>query len=81
MRFYIETTKLTNDDLRLLATKTGKSIRTLKRLKQTSTYLMYSLIDDYYDFIGYSHFIARRTEDTREQFFKEIEQHQLLGFL
>ena len=81
MRIYIETTKLTKNDLRLLASKTGKSIKVLKRLKQTHSYLMHCSANHHYDFLGYSHYAALRTEKTREQFFKNIEQLELLRLL
>lgn len=81
MRIYIETTKLTKNDLRLLASKTGKSIKVLKRLKQTHSYLMHCSANHYYNFLGYSHYVAFRTERTREQFFKNIEQLELLRLL
>ena len=81
MRIYVEASKLTKDDLRLLANKTGKSVKSLKRLKQTHSYLMYSPAIMHYDFLGYSHYAAFHTEDTREQFFKNIEQLELLRIL
>lgn len=81
MRLYVEANKLTNDHLRLLATKTGKSVKTLKRLKQAHTYLMYSSADHYYDFIGYSQYVSYHLHKSSEQFFKNIEQLELLRLL
>ena len=81
MRLYIETSKLTNDDLRLLASKIGKSVKTIKKLKQTYTYLMYSSAGHYYDFTGFSHYVSSHLQKTPEQFFKTIEQLEMLRIL
>lgn len=81
MRLYVEASKLTNDDLRLLASKTGKSVKTIKKLKQSHTYLMYSSAGHCYDFIGFSHYVSSRLQKSPKTFFKNIEQLELLRLL
>lgn len=81
MRMCVEASKLTNDQLRLLATKTGKSVKTLKRLKQTHTYLVYSSTGHCYDFIGYSQYVPFYVDKSSEQFFNKIEQLEMLRLL
>lgn len=81
MRMYVEASKLTNDHLRLLANKTRKSVKTIKRLKQTHTYLMYSSAGHCYDFIGFSHYVSFRVHKSSEEFFNKIEQLELLRLL
>ena len=39
---YTETCELTNDDLPALSKVSNKSVNSLKKLKKTCTYLMYS---------------------------------------
>ena len=52
MRVITETKELTHSDLRLLSEKTGKSVRNLKRLKKTHSYLAYTSETNSYDFFG-----------------------------
>lgn len=81
MDLITETRKLTNDDLRLLSIKTGKSVRELKRLRKTTSYLVYNLISDSYSFNGYSFYLVMHPHKSVKEFFKTIEQHELLRAL
>lgn len=81
MILYIETSKLTNSDLRLLSTKTGKSVRTLKREKNYHSYLGCNVYNGCYRFLSYSIGRAEKTICTPKRFFELIEQQQLLGLL
>lgn len=81
MRVITETRKLTNDDLRLLSKKTGKSVRTLKRIRKTTSYLVYKLVSNSYSFHGYSFYLVMHPHKSVKEFFKTIEQLELLKAL
>lgn len=81
MRLYVETKDLNKEHLKLLSVKTGKSIKTLKRLKKTHSFLMYSTTDDCYTFTGYTYRIALIIQKSPKKFFEDIEQLQLLRML
>ena len=81
MILYIETSKLTNNDLRVLSTKTAKSVRTLKREKESYTYLGCNVYNGCYRFLSYSVGRAEKTICTPKRFFELIEQEHLLGLL
>ena len=78
---YTETCELTNDDLRILSKLSNRSVKNLKRLKQTHTYLMYSLTGDYYTFLGYTSSATIRPKLSPEEFFNSIREHQLAKIL
>ena len=80
MRVITETKELTHSDLRLLSEKTGRSVKNLKRLKKTHSYLAYTSEVDSYDFFGRSIYkVLRRKLD--KDFFRAIQEHQLSQML
>ena len=81
MRSYVETKDLNKQHLKLLSVKTGKSIKTLKRLKKTHSFLMHSSAYDCYTFTGYTYRIALIIQKSPEAFFESIREHQLLRML
>ena len=81
MRVITETKELTKTDLRLLSDKTGKSISTLKRLKNTHTYLAYTSDNKSYDFFGQSVYTMLSTKKSVRNFFRAIQEHQLSQML
>ena len=81
MKIVTKTRKLTSDDLKLLSIKTGKSVKELKRLRKTTSYLVYNLISDSYSFNGYALYLAMHPHKSVKEFFKTIEQHELLKAL
>lgn len=81
MRIYTVTENLNKEHLKLLSVKTGKSIKTLKRLKNSHSFLMYTAGSNHYQFMGFSNYIAITTKIPPSEFFKEIEQLQLLRLL
>lgn len=81
MRIYTKTENLNKEHLKLLSAKTGNSIRTLKRLKNSHCFLMYTPGINYYQFIGFQNYLAITTSIPPTEFFKNIEQLELLGLL
>ena len=81
MKVMTETKELTNDNLRLLSKKTGKSVRTLKREKNSYSYLGYNAYNGGYRFLRYSAYLSEYTIHTPKRFFELIGQEQLLGLL
>ena len=80
MRIHTKIKKLTNDDLRSLSTKTGKSVRVLKRLRETKYYLVYTLASDSYAFLGHTSYLSL-PDKSLEEFFETIQEHQLSQIL
>ena len=80
MRVITETKELTHSDLRLLSEKTGKSVKNLKRLKKTYSYLAYTSENNSYDFFGRTDYkvLCRKLD---KDFFKAIQEHQLSQML
>ena len=81
MRIHTKIKKLTNDDLRSLSTKTGKSVRVLKRLRETKYYLIYTSESDSYAFLGYTSYLSLHPDKSLEEFFETIQEHQLSQML
>lgn len=81
MRLYIETSKLTNDNLRTISRKTKKSVKTLKRMKESYSYLGYSTANGCFRFLAYSIYLSASTKYSSERFFEIVEQEALLGLL
>lgn len=81
MRIYTKTESLNKEHLKLLSTKTGKSIRTLKRLKNSHSFLMYTSGSNHYQFMGFSNYLAIVGHQPTKEFFKNIEQLELLRLL
>ena len=81
MRIYIETEKLTNDNLRAIANSSGKSVRTIKRMKKSYTYLGYSTANGCFRFFPYSIYLSTSVRYSSKRFFETIEQEALLGLL
>ena len=78
---YTETCELTNDDLRALSKVSNKSVNSLKKLKKTRTYLMYSLTGNYYSFLGCGDSAIMPPMLSPEEFFDAIREHQLTKIL
>ena len=83
MRVITRTNELTNDDLRLLSEKTGKSVKTLKRLKNAHSYLAYTSAseNDSYDFFGRSDYRVLSYKKSVKDFFRAIREYQLSQML
>ena len=81
MRIYTKTESLNKEHLRLLSVKTGKSIKTLKRLKNSHSFLMYTSGSNHYQFMGFSNYLAIVAHQPAKEFFKNIEQLELLRLL
>ena len=81
MRVITETKELTHNDLRLLSDKTNISVKTLKRLKNTYTYLAYTSEIDSYDFFGSSNPKILSRKKSVKDFFKAIQEYQLSQIL
>ena len=75
-----ETKELTHSDLRLLSEKTGKSVKNLKRLKKTHSYLSYTSEIESYDFFGRSNYRVVRTKSVKN-FYRAIQEYQLSQML
>ena len=81
MRVIIRTNELTNDDLRLLSEKAGKSVKTLKRLKNTHSYLVYTSDNNSYDFYGHSLYVTMMPKKSIKDFYRAIQEYQLSQIL
>ena len=83
MRVITETKELTHSDLRLLSEKTGKSVKNLKRLKKTHSYLTYTSTSeiDSYDFFGKTTYTMPYPYKSPKAFFETIQEHQLSQIL
>lgn len=81
MRIYTKTESLNKEHLRLLSVKTGKSIKTLKRLKNSHSFLMYTAGSNHYQFMGFSNYLAITAHQPAKEFFTKIEQLELLRLL
>ena len=81
MRVIIRTNELTNDDLRLLSEKAGKSVKTLKRLKNTHSYLAYTSDNNSYDFFGHSLYVTMMPKKSIKDFYRAIQEYQLSQIL
>ena len=81
MRVITRTNELTNDDLRLLSDKTGKSVKTLKRLKNTHNYLVYTSDNNSYDFFGHSLYVTMMPKKSIKDFYRAIQEYQLSQML
>lgn len=81
MKVITYTNELTNNDLRLLSDKTGKSVKTLKRLKNTHTYLAYTLDNKSYDFFGHSIYATMIPKKSVKDFYRAIQEYQLSQML
>ena len=82
MRVVTETKELTHSDLRLLSEKAGRSVKNLKRLKKTHSYLSYTSESeiDSYDFFGRSDYKVLRTKSVKN-FYRAIQEYQLSQML
>lgn len=81
MRVITETKELTHSDLRLLSEKTGKSVKNLKRLKKTHSYLTYTSENGSYDFFGRSDYKVLSHKKSVKDFFRAIQEYQLSQML
>lgn len=83
MRVITETKELTHSDLRLLSEKTGKSVKNLKRLKKTHSYLAYTSTSEnaYYAFFGRSDYKVLSYKKSVKDFFRVIQVYQLSQIL
>ena len=81
MKVITETKELTHNDLRLLSEKTGKSVKNLKRLKKTHSYLAYTSEVDSYDFFGKTTYTMPYPHKSPKAFFETIQEHQLSQML
>lgn len=81
MILYIETSKLNKKHLKIISSKTIKSITSLKRLRNSYTFLGYSTDSGCYRFLGYYDCVNLCHTESAEEFFEIIEQETLLGLL
>lgn len=81
MRVQAKIKEFTNNDLRLLSFKTGKSVKELKRLRKTKYYLVYNSSSDAYGFLGSMTYLVQNSNKSPEEFFDAIREHQLAKIL
>ena len=81
MRIHTHIKEFSNDDLRILSNMSGKSVRELKRLRETKVYLTYISTADSYGFFGQSVYALPEPYKSPEEFFDTIREHQLAKIL
>ena len=81
MRVQAKIKEFTNNDLRVLSFKTGKSVKELKRLRKTKFYLVYNSSNAAYGFLGTMTYLVQSPNKSPEEFFETIQEYQLSQML
>ena len=81
MIIFIETSKLSHDDLRVISRKSGDSVKILKRMKKSYCYLGYNSANGLFRFLPKSVYLSEYSAQSPSRFFELIEQEALLGLL